>query len=190
MDPSEILKEPIPFQRLNVYVMLPIVIIYMSKYAEDPTLFTTYNVAYLRLSALVYALLGVCGANIVTHPWHSIVSALYVASLLTTTCDTGTMAGESNVLNQLPFRGASIDILATSRLYGMLAVMIPFQLFLILDRGTQIQRWPIPVVVGATYGYVLGTIFGIILGSMQKRIAKEEKAKAKADKTKSKKAKK
>jgi hypothetical protein len=52
--------------------------------------------------------------------------------------------------------------------YGVLSVVwhvtckIPFQILTVLDRGLQIQSWPLRVILGKAYGYVMGSLIGIV----------------------------
>ena len=48
--------------------------------------------------------------------------------------------------------------------YGTIGVTIPFMILTILDHGSQIQRWPVPVLLGGTVGYVVGTAGSILSG--------------------------
>lgn len=38
------------------------------------------------------------------------------------------------------------------------ATTIPFQILLLYDRGWQAQRWPVPIILGSTCGWLLGTV--------------------------------
>lgn len=49
-------------------------------------------------------------------------------------------------------------------MYTTLIVTIPFQILHILDHGDQIQRWPIPIILGATMGHICGCVIELILG--------------------------
>ncbi len=51
-------------------------------------------------------------------------------------------------------------------MYTTLVVTIPFQVLHILDHGDQIQRFPIPIILGSTIGHCAGCIFGVVLGSL------------------------
>jgi hypothetical protein len=112
-----------------------------------------------KLIMVTYALFALCGANIVDNYQHSLTAALYVAALASTTWTGKTT---SNILEELPFYDYS-DLLAASRFYGMVLVGIPIQVLSTLDAGVQMQRWPMPITLGVTYGYVGGTLFGLFL---------------------------
>ena len=160
MDPSEIMKVPFDLDRLNIFAMFPVTLILLLALVKTPERIFSYILSLARLTILSYGLLGLCGAHIVENFKHSLLAALYLASLLSTTARTDILTGQ--IFDQLPFHDHS-DLLKTSRLYGTLLGSIPFQILAILDRGIQVQRWPIPIILGVTYGYVLGTVVGLFL---------------------------
>lgn len=43
-------------------------------------------------------------------------------------------------------------------MYSTTIITIPFQILNILDHGNQIQRWPIPIILGSTIGHCIGCI--------------------------------
>lgn len=48
--------------------------------------------------------------------------------------------------------------------YGTIGVTTPFMILNILDHGSQIQRWPVPILLGGTVGYIVGNVIAIISG--------------------------
>jgi membrane associated rhomboid family serine protease len=44
--------------------------------------------------------------------------------------------------------------------YGTIFMTIPFAVLNILDGGLQIQRWPMPVILGSFYGHIFGIVVG------------------------------
>jgi hypothetical protein len=168
MDPSEILAIPYSLQRLTVFAMMPVVVIMLVWLVKSPNKMMSNLLSLTKLTMVTYALFALCGSYIVTNYQHSLTAALYIAALASTTWTTGEKRHTSNILEELPFYDHS-NLLATSRLYGMLLVMIPFQVLTVLDRGIQIQRWPMPILLGGTYGYVAGTLVGIFLMHFQNK---------------------
>jgi hypothetical protein len=51
----------------------------------------------------------------------------------------------------------------------MILTSVPFSVVTILDAGMQIQRWPLPILLGTTYGYVIGTFVGVTSLYYQRR---------------------
>ncbi len=104
--------------------------------------------------------MALSGNNMVTNWEHSILSALYIATLLSTTASQSVKT--ANVLDELPFKDMS-DNLCFFRLYSTIMFTVALQVLTILDHGKQVQRWPIPVILGGTYGYAFGTVTGLVL---------------------------
>ena len=53
-----------------------------------------------------------------------------------------------------------IIVLHQSIVYCCTIVTVLFQILLLYDRGYQIQRYPIPIVMGCTIGWIVGTCVG------------------------------
>lgn len=47
-------------------------------------------------------------------------------------------------------------------MYAVIFVTIPFQILNVLDHGSQIQRWPVPIILGSTVGHCIGCFIGFI----------------------------
>jgi hypothetical protein len=172
MDPSDILKVPYPLERLQFFVLAPTTLILFMKLIQNPQKLFSYIVAIFRFSVLIYGLMGLCGAHIVEHYQESGLTAIYTAALVSTTFVSDELTAD--VLNQIPIRDMT-DMLSVCRFYGMAVGCLPFQLLLVLDKGMQTQRWPIPVILGVTLGYVVGSIMGLILMGWQRKTGEKRK---------------
>ena len=180
MDPSEIIQIPYDLNRLSIFVSLPCVALLFIKFISNPTHLVTYCVSIIRFTLLSYAMMGLCGANIVQNYQHSLFTSVYIGSLLVTTIDLESISlARGKILQQLPFYGSANggDFVPKFRLFTMLLTVIPFQILQILDWGGQIQRWPLPIILGITYGYVIGTLCGILTNYLlkQREQKKQEK---------------
>lgn len=71
----------------------------------------------------------------------------------------GTCAAISSSSSQYQQR---IIVLHQSIVYCCTIVTVLFQVLLLYDRGYQIQRYPIPIVLGCTIGWIIGTCVGTI----------------------------
>jgi hypothetical protein len=127
--------------------------------------------SFIKITGLVFVLFGLCGIDLIDTWQHSISAAIFVTVLL---CTNLTEKRTSKLLEELPFYDHS-DLLSTSRLYSTVTFIIPFSILSILDHGEQKQRWPVPVLMGGTYGFVFGSIAGICLNYFQ--ASKKEKEK-------------
>ena len=170
MDPSEIAALPFDIRRLTIFTGLPVVFIMLLWLRNAANRLTSNLLSLTKLTLVIYATFGVAGNNIVENYRHSLTAALYVASLAST---TWTGVETTNVLKELPFADSS-DLVAFCRLYGMLLTTIPFSVVTILDAGLQLQRWPLPVICGCTYGYTIGTLIGVT-ALYYRRKTKEDK---------------
>lgn len=163
MDPSQIAATPLPLPRLVTFVAFPVVIQMMYWLVKAPTAMLMKVISLIKLTAIIYALMALCGNHIVTNWQQSLVSALYIATLISTTSSD---VVTSNILDEFPFKDMS-DGLTFCRLYFTLMFTIAFQVLTVLDHGMQVQRWPVPVIMGGTYGFAFGSVAGIILNYMK-----------------------
>jgi len=145
MDPSEIVATPIPLEKVVSFVVFPVVINMMYWLVRAPRTLTSNLLWVAKLTLTTYGLFALCGNNMVQNWRHSLLSALFVGTLLNAT-STGKIT--SNVAELLPFTDFS-DPISAARLYGIILVTIPFQVFSVLDHGAQVQRWPLPILLGA-----------------------------------------
>lgn len=184
MDPSEIIATPFSLQKTALFTMPPVLFILAFWMFKDSKSMSTNVIGLIKWTLALYALMALCGQNMITNWRHSLLSALYMASLLSTTWIaktdddkknkiTATTTTKNNMLEELPFSDFS-NILATCRLYGMIAVSIPFQLLSVLDHGAQMQRWPLPVLLGGTYGYIIGTFCGLVVLYLQSKTKRSD----------------
>jgi putative effector of murein hydrolase len=56
-------------------------------------------------------------------------------------------------------------LLAKIMFYCCVAFTVPLQILLLYDRGWQVQRWPVPVIVGSTIGWVVGLCLGTMVAT-------------------------
>jgi len=55
---------------------------------------------------------------------------------------------------------------------GVFAGNVPSSILLVLDHGSQIQRWPVPLILGSSIGFGIGSCLGVLLcifGRFQER---------------------
>jgi hypothetical protein len=55
------------------------------------------------------------------------------------------------------------ELLAVCQSHATVFVSIPLAVLRLYDWGSQIQRWPLPLLLGSTYGHVVGTVLGILM---------------------------
>jgi hypothetical protein len=54
-----------------------------------------------------------------------------------------------------------MQFLASCQTHATAFGVIPCSVLRLYDWGSQIQRWPLPLILGSTYGFVAGTVLGI-----------------------------
>ena len=55
-----------------------------------------------------------------------------------------------------------MSFLTTCQTHGTLFGLVPCSILRLYDWGSQIQRWPLPLILGSTYGFVAGTVLSIV----------------------------
>ena len=53
-------------------------------------------------------------------------------------------------------------ILSQTIVYACWMGTIPAQILLLYDRGYQVQRFPIPILLGCTIGWIIGLLYGTV----------------------------
>lgn len=169
MDPSEIIGKPFPLTNVTIFATGPVMVLLISWTVTHASKMGWKLLSFVKVTGLVFVMFGMCGVDIVDTWQHSLNAALFLTTLL---CCNLTNKKTSKLLEELPFYDHS-DLLATSRLYLTLTFVVPFSILSILDHGEQRQRWPVPVLMGGTYGFVFGSLVGIFLSYFQAK--KKEK---------------
>jgi hypothetical protein len=136
-----------------------------------------YTFSYLFmmaiLNALVFFLAIMCGASPSENLIHTVLSTVYFTTLafgyiqpssdvsLGTTVERVVLSPD---YSELSFKESMVNEMNMCILYATFFVTIPFMILNILDHGEQNQRWPVPVVLGALCGHLVGGGAGTLLG--------------------------
>mmetsp|Transcript_5637 Transcript_5637/g.14084 ORF Transcript_5637/g.14084 Transcript_5637/m.14084 type:complete len:231 (-) Transcript_5637:567-1259(-) len=172
MDPSEIIGIPFPLTQVTIFCVAPVFVLFTCWTVKHPSTVGWKILSFIKVWGLMFVIFGLCGVDIIATWQHSMMAALFLTALL---CANLTEKRTSKLLQELPFYDFS-DLLSTTRLYTTLGFIIPFSILSILDHGDQQQRWPVPVLMGGTYGFVVGSIVGIFLAYFKaKKVEKKEK---------------
>lgn len=147
----------------------------------------------IQFTIIMTCTMIICGASPYQHVIHTILSSLYVISLLTLDIPTyddnddnnnnnslskqqqqqGTISSSTTSLDNLLWRISPPMSLSSStkattttshqiRAHCIMAITIVCQILLLYDRGWQIQRWPVPTIVGSSIGWTLGIIISYL----------------------------
>jgi hypothetical protein len=136
----------------------------------------------LLLSMAFSFLFILCGASPYDHLFHTCVAALYCVALIwfdpSIFVEDGTMHSlrtcslVDSIVRQLRGQYTLANAAASTPqihqqfvvsqtiVYACSICTTLFQVLLLYDRGYQMQRWPIPIVAGCTFGWILGILVG------------------------------
>eukprot|EP00534_Pseudo-nitzschia_fraudulenta_P012317 CAMPEP_0201217338 /NCGR_PEP_ID=MMETSP0851-20130426/190008_1 /ASSEMBLY_ACC=CAM_ASM_000631 /TAXON_ID=183588 /ORGANISM="Pseudo-nitzschia fraudulenta, Strain WWA7" /LENGTH=232 /DNA_ID=CAMNT_0047506985 /DNA_START=107 /DNA_END=805 /DNA_ORIENTATION=+ len=159
LDPSEIIGTPFPLTNVTIFCTIPVLILWIFWTVANPSKAGWKILSFIKVTGLNFVLFGLCGIDLVGTWQHSVPAALFLATLM---CTNLTEKRTSKLMEELPFYDHS-DLLSSCRLYMTLAFLIPFSILSVLDHGDQKQRWPVPVLMGGTYGFAFGSIAGLFL---------------------------
>ena len=184
LDPSIIIQTPIPDEALVevlTYSMTWSVIILLLNnlltQSSRPSLQSSAT-GILCGSLFIYVLFILCGFHPTYFPRQTLSAAIYVA--LNTICtiptrynseDYTTIYQSSNVWMYLLAPSQNkIQSIHRATFYGSLIGMGVTSILRILDHGMQIQRHPVPLFLGATWGRVGGLLVGFLVDLFRKRL--------------------
>jgi len=177
MDPSEIIAASFPLLDLGIFVGYSVLGGFLVSVAwwESDAFVELYN--FVVITVCSFGVVILCGADPIVCTKQTALAALYVGGLLlfvpfggttSTTLSTHIPIVASTAKSVDASQRTRRDVLAATRIYTMLLVMVPMQVLQILDWGAQEQRCPMPVILGSTYGWVAGTVLGILFASFHK----------------------
>ena len=150
LDPTDILSLPLPKDDLVLFVGGAVTGMFLFSVPWwDPSILVQHAYFTCMTAILLWGVFVLCGAHPTQHYQITALACLYIASLLT--CWNPACS---------PFQFHRR--FATPRVYATLITMVPCSILHILDWGAQIQRWPIPLLLGSTVGHAIGTVVSII----------------------------
>lgn len=172
LDPTEIIVIPYDLSRLFIYTTVVVLFAIVSN--------GTVILSRLPLVTSISAgCAWLCGASVYENHWHTVLGALYFGTLCM--WDPPVFSKDSStrtVVKEFQHRHLAIprssqEVLAQTVLHGVVAGAVPLQILLLYDRGWQMQRWPVPLVLGSTVGWVGGIIVGTVRGLYRSQQSKK-----------------
>jgi hypothetical protein len=180
LDPTQIVVIPYDVNRLFLFVACSVFVRVLLR----PQHSLVQQLLRLGMdTAVAAATMILCGASPAADLAHTVCAAAYLALLATADPPSllSSAGGEDSAspsllqrLSQpLALPPRADDGPGRRRYDGaivahcVVGLNIPFSILRLYDRGWQWQRWPVPVVVASTYGWVLGTILGVMLGTLR-----------------------
>ena len=167
MDPTEIIVVTIPLQRLVPFVTLAVLGLFIVSvpWWELAALWNSTKTLVLTTAA-IYIVAILCGAHPLVNIHCTLLASFYMAALVSmnpsTFGDGGRNSPQSLLLLARSTTRTRDDMVGMARFYTTLLVCVPFQILNILDSGLQIQRWPLPMLLGSTVGWTIGSIVGLL----------------------------
>jgi hypothetical protein len=172
LDPTEIIAIPYDIARLELYVA----VVFGASIVAGGDLQRARKIA--KYAVLLFVWFMVSGASPYINRLHTLWAAIYLSTLLWFDPPIYVRSPSSCVRHNLPLldhmqvrlvRPANAPnpqaLLASITTQSTIACAIPAQILLLYDRGWQVQRWPVPLVLGSTAGWCLGLVVGTIMAS-------------------------
>jgi hypothetical protein len=159
MDPTEIMAVPLPLVTLGNFVGFSSLGLFLVSVPWWDTRFMWNELQRLIFHTFcMLAIFILCGASPTQDVLHTILASFYMASLLTfhPSVVFASSSGSDATLHD-------DTTMNKCRFYVTLIMTIPFQILQILDSGLQVQRWPIPILLGSTVGWVVGNVVGLLM---------------------------
>ena len=173
LDPTEIIVVPYPLERLAWFVGLTVTfrwLLALSSWSH-PRLMLQHLSHLIQGTLLSCIVIILCGADPFTNFLHTLGSALYLTNLALFVHPWSDSELKSSFSDSMYHYLDDNDSMTSCRLRGTVLGTIPFQVLNVLDWGIQVQRWPLPVLIGSTYGWIGGTLLGIVLSHVKSRTA-------------------
>lgn len=164
LDPTQITAIPYNMRRLGLYVALSVLM--MTEASNGMRLKRFAPVVPTTMTFVITML--ICSDTVYLNPWQSILAAFYMANLVT--FDPPIFASSIRPSLQRLRLPQSChqpqECIASMIVNATIATTIPFQILLLYDRGWQVQRWPVPCILGSTVGWAIGCVSGTIWGML------------------------
>ena len=168
MDPTDIVLVPFDLQRLAIYVSATTV----SSLLLSGSFSVSNLLRWIQATVAFWIMAVVCGSPPTREAYHTAIACAYLATLTvllpTTPSFTNPLSNTSWWQSRLalpPKKSPEFysQLLSTCQIHATLFLTVPFLVLRLYDWGSQIQRWPLPILLGSTYGFGLGSILGSLL---------------------------
>lgn len=143
------------------------------------------NFHVFPISILALSIMLLSGASTTQYLGHTILAALYSTTLALwdppLTCGLVSSPAKSlGTVSSPSSRSLTVELITRLRkvqsveeyvqrsvAQGTITGCVLMQILRLYDRGWQVQRWPIPVILGSTLGWCIGLILGSVLVTLQ-----------------------
>ena len=187
LDPTEIVAIPYDLCRLGLFVGGTVATAALLRSLFDRVPLSAMASALATDAFLVLLVFHLCGASPTERMGHTAFATVYLTTLATALDPPhfpAASATPSRILDRLypPSSSSSSSssslqypdkVLVSSSIVSVLlttcvvVLNVPLMVLRLYDRGYQVQRWPVPVVLATTYGWILGNFLGtIVVGNL------------------------
>jgi len=133
-----------------------------------------YLIMMAALTIILFFISILCGASPFVNVHHSLLACFYLATLgfgyIQPKADESIQTAIKRVIvgpdySELPYIDCLVNEMNGCIMYSVLGVMtVPFMILTVLDGGFQIQRWPLPMILGTFCGHMIGITVGTLVG--------------------------
>lgn len=189
MDPTDIVLVPFDLHRLGSFMAAvffsSLVILLATGVTSLSSLPKLIGHHWLQTTCAVWMAAILCGTPPFREVYHTGLACAYFATLVVCTSAIDRRGQEQRSTSawwqsrlELPLLQAvdadikekatnqqstfDAQLIASCQVHATFFVTIPFQVLRLYDWGSQIQRWPLPIILGSTYGFVLGSFLGCL----------------------------
>ena len=152
MDPTDIVLVPFDLDRLTIHVT----VITLASFLLHHSYLINKVFDWIQATLVFWIVAVICGTPPTREVYHTILASAYLATLTIVLPIPVVTSVSTSMFSQ------SLTV-STFQKHGTLFVTVPFMVLRLYDWGSQIQRWPLPILLGSTFGYAIGTIAGSII---------------------------
>ena len=173
LDPTEIVLIPYDISRLWLHVAM-VTFFYIT--TSSKTLLRKQIPILLSMTACTTAAYIIYGASPTDNKWQTLAAALYLVILVQWDSPAWILERDApssslSVLERLSLAASNsraavttsaVDRLAIVQTQAVVGFTIVLHILRLYDRGWQLQRWPVPTILGATVGWIAGRWMGLL----------------------------
>ena len=174
LDPTEIIGRAYPVDVLSLFVGGATTALFLLSVPWwDFIILVKQLFQFILTTILLWLFFILSGANPLQNYVQTGLASLYIASLL---CWN---PGQP-LISFLDCKEPISRQFLTIKRYATIITMVPCSILHILDWGAQIQRWPIPLLIGSTIGLLIGTLLEVARDIMTRKLGPTVKPISKA----------
>lgn len=133
-----------------------------------------YIVLMFLLTVVLLSMAILCGASPFENLSHTVLAIMYLTTMMFGYMQPNIQDSLNVTVKRLllgPDDHSELNFIESLSmemnsiiLYSTVLVTIPFGILNILDAGMQMQRWPMPLIIGSFTGHMLGIVLSMLMG--------------------------